>query len=765
MNRRLNKPSSFSSLKTLKNAFRSAGLGGMVAVALAMNGCHPSTPSSSEWQSPHHDRIVGLLTQMSLEQKVGQMTQLNLDVVSVGQIYQLEEPHRLDSTKLYHALVERHVGSILNVGGHAYPLAHWRDIIGQIQSVATTQTELRIPVLYGIDAIHGANYVQEGTLFPQPLAQAATFDPELVRRLAAITAYETRASGVPWNFSPVLDLGRQPLWSRFFETYGEDVLVARTLGRAAIEGYQGSNPSEHGKVAATMKHFLGYSMPWTGRDRTPVYVHDRQLREWFLPSFQEAVDAGCLTVMINSGELNGIPVHADSALLTGLLRDELGFRGLAVTDWEDLEKLVSVHRVATDYREAVKMAVNAGIDMAMVPNDYRFTDALIELGRSGEVPQKRIDEAVYRILHVKFSLGLFENPGPPSAQDYPLTASDSFREASLDAARHSLVLLKNEGGLLPLSAETPLALFGEPEQPWHWNGSWSRTWQGTDPRWDAAPGQPDLEAALDSVFTGAVVRTTSSSAAAPVWVVLMTEKPSTEKPGDIDDLDPDPEPLERIQTLLRQKKNAKVVLVLLHNRPRIVRTLEPFADAIVLAQQPGPFGSQAVAELLAGQFSPSGRLPYTYPKASNALLAYDHKATERLDPGFGMNAFAPQYPFGHGLSYAEFAYGPLVLSDSVWAGSDSLVVHCVVRNTSTHASWHTTLLFATDSTASVTPSHRRLRGFQKHFYEPGQERRLRFALHPRDLAFIDRNLRWTTEPGWFTLSMEGQKALVEYRPQ
>ncbi len=414
---------------------------------------------SANAKSPFHDEIMARLGEMSLEEKVGEMTQLNLDVVSVGEIYNLKEPHALDSAKLYHAIVERHVGSLLNVGGHAYPLAHWQEMIREIQDLAMTKGN-GIPILYGIDAIHGANYLAEGTLLPQPIAQAATFNLSLIEKGAQLTAYETRATGVPWNFSPVLDVARQPLWSRVFETYGEDVYLAAQMGAAAIKGYQGTDAIDHTEVAATMKHFLGYSMPFSGKDRTPVYIDEIQLREIFLPTFQEAIRVGALTVMINSGELNGIPVHADKAILTDLLRTELGFQGLAVTDWEDIMKLVNFHRVAPNIKEAVRMSVMAGIDMAMVPNDYSFTDALIELAKEGSVPDERINEAVYRILHVKYSLNLFEEPFSPAVHDYPLVASDSFNKLNLETARQAITLLKNKQGILPLKSMDKIVLVG-----------------------------------------------------------------------------------------------------------------------------------------------------------------------------------------------------------------------------------------------------------------------------------------------------------------
>ncbi|MFM9006577.1 MAG: glycoside hydrolase family 3 protein, partial [Flavobacteriales bacterium] len=384
--------------------------------------------------------IESLITQMTIEEKVGQMTQINLDVVCEGGIYKLVEPHHIEAAKLQEAITKWHVGSVLNCGGHAYPLKQWHEIIGEIQRVATTQGRLKIPILYGVDAIHGANYMMGSTLFPQQLAQAATFNPELIKEGAGITAYETRAAGIPWNFSPVLDVGRNPNWSRFFETYGEDPLVCSVMGRATVSGYQGNSAYEFGgkpdatHVAACMKHFLGYSGARTGKDRTPAIISDIELRQIYMPSFQTAINEGAMSVMINSGEINGIPVHANPAILTQLLRNEMGFRGVAVTDWEDVMKLHQIHKVTANNKESVKAAVDAGIDLCMVPNDYEFARDLIALVKEGKITEARLNESVRRILIMKRDLGLFESPMPPTLKDFPDIGSAKHRQAARETA-------------------------------------------------------------------------------------------------------------------------------------------------------------------------------------------------------------------------------------------------------------------------------------------------------------------------------------------
>lgn len=699
--------------------------------------------------SPFDAKIRQVLASMSLEQKVGQMTQLNLDAVSVGAIYQLQEPHRLDSAKLWEALRIRQVGSLLNCGGHAYDLQHWREIQSEVQRV--NRQKGSIPVLYGIDAIHGANYVLEGGLFPQPLAQAASFDPDLVQRLAEATAYTTRASGVPWNFSPVLDVARQPLWSRVFETYGEDPLVVSRLGSACIRGYQGHNPAGPHSVAATLKHFLGYSMPWSGKDRTPAYIPERLLREIFLPPFKAGIQAGALAVMVNSGELNGVPVHADGQILTGLLRQELGFQGLVVTDWEDILKLVTMHRVAEDYREATRMAVMAGVDMAMVPNDYRFTDALLDLARSGEVPIRRLDEAVYRILHVKFSLGLFEQAEPYDLREYPLLNSDSLQRLQREAARRSWVLLRNRGSVLPLAAGSSVLLQGQAlDEPFAWNGAWSRTWQGLDTLWDRQNAGPSLRGVMGKSF-----KLVSSKAGngAPLIVVL-AEKPSTEKPGDIHDLNLPAQDIEQARTWCRQHQGPKI-LVLVQNRARLLNGLDSLFDAVLLANQPGAAGPQALVDLLCGVFSPSGKLPYTYPAHAHSLLTYDHKWTERLDPRFGMDAFKPAFAFGEGQGFWPVRYEEVRLRDTVLRGLDAVLhVEVLLRNTGPMQQRETVLVMVGDSVASVTPSFRRLRDFRSVDLAPGASQKVLFSIPVKELQFVGLGMQNVLEKGWFNLNIQ-----------
>ncbi len=725
--------------------------------------------SNQTWK----DSVEMWLSQMTIEEKVGQMTQINLDVVCEGEIFKLVEPHHIEPNKLRKAIVDWHVGSVLNCGGHAYTRDHWHQLIGAIQQEVQSQSRLKIPVLYGIDAIHGANYVLGSTLFPQQLGQAASFDPSLVRYAAGITAYETRAAGMPWNFSPVLDLGRSPLWSRFFETYGEDPYVCSTMGRAAVEGYQGvygkvGIDDEH--VAACMKHFLGYSGARTGKDRTPSILSDIELREIYRPSFQAAIDAGAVSVMINSGEINGIPVHANPKILVELLRNEMGFKGMAVTDWEDIIKLEKNHRVAHDLKEAVYLAVVAGIDMCMVPNDFEFTRLLIDLVKEGKISQDRINESVRRILYMKYQLGIMAHP--LGKQDYPNFGSEVFQKIALKTALSSITLLKNENQLFPFSAGKRIYVGGPASDNMVMlNGAWSRTWQGVDPQWDDNSKNTILEAIQawngSHTFTDASWESGYNPKSlnkkaikkSDVIFLCLGEMPSTEKPGDIDDLTLQKEQIEFAKMVKElHKEGVPMVLVLAENRPRLVAEIEPFFDAIWMMYQPGEYGADALVKLMSGEVYPSGRLPFTYPKYPNTLLTYDHKYTETLDTQFANNAFQPQWPFGHGLSYSKFEYKDLNVEkitkgDGTW----EVMVSMKIKNNSDHMADEATLLYVQDVVASVTPHVRRLKRFQKLSYRPNEEKEIKFYLEKKDFEFIGQNAQPVFEPGEFRIMVGGQE--------
>ncbi len=699
-------------------------------------------------------RIETILAKMDLAEKVGQMTQLTLQAVSAT-AETATTRHALDVKKLRHAIVDRHVGSLLNVWDAAFSPKHWHEVLSTIQTLATKQTRLGIPILYGIDAIHGASYTRGATLFPQSLNMAATWSPELVQRAAKITAREVRASGIPWTFAPVLGLGRMPLWSRFVETYGEDVLLTRRLGVAAVRGYQGDTIAAADRVACCAKHFLGYSFPLSGKDRTPAWIPERLLREYFLPSFRDAIAAGARTIMVNSGELNGVPVHASRPILTGLLRKELGFRGVVVTDWEDVKKLQSMHRVASSYQHATELAVHAGIDLCMVPMDYAFTDALLELVKLGRISEQRIDASVRRILRLKLELGLFEHPVPAQAQIQDIGKEDG-KALSRKAARQSIVLLRNDG-VLPLAKATRLLVTGPGANSVPMlHGPWSYTWQGADAALYPNTTVTVLGALVEQFGAHRVTHADGREALdaakdVDAIVLVLGEQPSVEKPGDIDRL---AVPDDQIALATKLQATGKpVILVLLQGRPRIIRSIVEGCAAILHAGYPGPYGGTAVAEILAGAVNPSGRLAFTYPRYGGSFVAYDHKASATS---------RPQYAFGHGLSYTTFGYSNLRLSSHMLRPQGELSVAVDVANTGERAGGEVVRVFVRDRFASVTPAVRRLRAFQRIHLAPGAKRTVRLTLRPEDLAFVGLDLRQVTEPGSFDVLVGGLEATFRF---
>ena len=722
-------------------------------------------------------KVEELLSKMTLEEKVGQMTQLEIGMVTTGK----DQAIKIDPAKLEKAVVKYGVGSILNVAEQALPLERWHEIIGQIQAAAQ-KTRLRIPVVYGIDTIHGANYVQGATLFPQPLAMAATWNPELMMRASEVAAAETRAAGIPWNFSPVLDVGRQPLWPRLYETFGEDPYLGKVMGVATVRGYEGDGVSSQRQTAACLKHYVGYSFPLSGRDRTPAWIPEMYLREYFLPPFQAAIEAGASTVMVNSGEVNGVPVHASRYILTDILRGELGFKGVAVSDWEDIKKMVNIHRVAANEKEATRTAVMAGVDMSMVPSDYSFADHLIALAREGSVPQSRIDEAVRRILTLKFELGLFENAVPSESLKANFATAES-RALSLEAAREAMTLLKNANGLLPLARDRKVLVTGPTADSLiPLNNGWTYVWQGSEEslypkdrptirqaietkvgkanmtyvpgtRIKRAAGSPSNVTPTDRDEEVDIAAAARAARDADVVVLCLGEGSYTETPGNITDLTlPEPQ-LKLAEAIIAAGK--PVVVVLVEGRPRIISRIADGAGAILMAYNPGNEGGQAIADVLFGDYNPSGRLPITYPRNPNALLNYDHKAYENQNTTFGLTPFNPQFPFGHGLSYTTFKYDGLKLSRRSLSEKDKLTVSITVTNTGRRAGGEVVQLYVRDMVASITPPDKRLRRFAKIHLEPGQSRTLTFELDRDDLSFIGQNNRPVVEPGDFELLVGG----------
>jgi len=717
--------------------------------------------------SAEAQRIRDLLAHMSVKEKVGQMTQLEIGMVTDGSDAEL----RINPDKLRKAVVEYGVGALLNVKDLALTPDKWHELISAIQAAAA-QTRLKIPVIYGIDTIHGANYVAGATLFPQPLGMAATWNPALMLETSRIAAAETRAAGIAWNFSPVLDIGRQPLWPRLYETFGEDPYLATVMGAATVRGYQGTDPSAADRVAATMKHYVGYSFPTSGHDRTPALIPEVTLREYFLPTFAAAVKAGALSVMVNSGEVNGVPGHVNKFLLTDVLRGELGFEGVIDSDWEDIKKLVNIHHITATEKEATRQAVLAGIDMSMVPGDYSFSDLLVQLVAERAVPMSRIDDAVTRILTMKARLGLFADPmRGGGAKSGVRVGTPASRATALAAARQSLILLKNDapaaaGGqarVLPLARNARVLVTGPTADSLpSLNNGWTLTWQGD--RAAAYPKDRDtIRAALERRLGSSsvtyvpgseydkpldVAAAVDAARAADVVVLCLGEKSYAETPGNIDDL-----VLPEAQLRLAREVAAAgkpVVLVLVEGRPRIINTIADAMSGIVLALNPGLEGGTAIADVLIGDENPSGRLPITYPRAANALLTYDHKAFEEQDTSFGLSAFKPQFEFGSGLSYTTFEYSNLSITLSANGQVD---VSVTVRNTGARAGTDVVQLYLSQRTAAITPPVKRLKRFARVPLAEGASQTLRFRLMKPDFSYIGADGKPVIEPSAFSISV------------
>ena len=730
-----------------------------------------STPSVI---SPLEKKVEALLAKMTIEEKAGEMTQLSLDMVCEGSAYNVKSPLTINKEKLVNVIQKLHVGSILNVGTSAHTAEKWQQIITEIQGEAA-KSRLKIPVLYGIDAIHGVNYTLNTTLYPQPIAVAATFNTALAEQLASLTAYECRASGIPWVFSPAMDLCRFPLWARTWESFGEDLLMNKTFGSAMVKGYQGNDMGDKFKVAACLKHFTGYGASISGHDRTQAWIPDRQLREYYLPQYEEAIRNGAMSVMVNSSEFNGIPAHVNKQLLTDILKGELKFQGFAVSDWEDVKYLLTRHKVAATYKEAVALAINAGIDMCMVPVDLEFTPLLLENIKEGKIPTSRIDDAVRRILRVKMQLGLFEKTHDPLS-NYPKLGGEEFRKTALEAATESLILLKNEKNVLPLPKQGRALVVGPTANSMRsLNGGWTNTWQGEDADKVYESKNTVVEAIKNKIgkdkvtyLQGADFDKTTNAADAIAFakgdgcdyiVLCLGETSYTEVPGSINDLTLDAPQLALAAELAKAGK--PIVLVLNEGRPRIFNTIEPQMNGILLALYGGMESGNAIADVLYGDANPSGKLPITYPKYVNGILPYDHKLIDEgpANAGFpeGKNAyFAPEFPFGFGLSYTNFEYKNLKISQPIYGMNDKIQISIDVSNTGKIDGKEAVLLFVSDLVASIAPSVKRLRGFDKVMIKAGETKTVTFNLTTKDLAFVGLDNKWVTEAGAFKIQIGNQ---------
>ncbi len=733
----------------------------------------------------HEKKIAQHIKTMTLAEKVGQTCQITLDAILVtNNKGQSKEPAEIDRNKLRIALDSFKVGSILNVSSHTLKPSEWKYILSEIKAVSD-ELNTKIPIIYGIDAIHGLNYAVGATLFPQEIGLAATWNRNLARTFAEITAYEMRAMGLKWNFSPVLDLARQPLWSRFFETLGEDPYLASVLGEQIILGYQGTGKIDEFHVASCLKHFVGYSAPLSGRDRTPAWIPAKYMTELYLPAFKKAIDAGAMTLMINSGDVNGIPGHINKYLLTDLLKEKWGFRGFTVSDWEDFIFLKTVHQVAGSIQDAAAMAFNAGVDMSMVPGNPQYKEyceAMIKAVKEKQISMKRLDDAVSRILRVKYAIGLFDET---KSTGYPDYGSEKFQKVAYESAAESITLLKNENNFLPLDKSKKVLVVGPTANSLNFlNGAWTHTWQGVDTSYNTEGCLTIAEALKEKVGASNFLFTQGAElyqdkgweqtrlvevadfkekvAQVDVVVLCLGELPSTEKPGDIRSLNLSNEQMTLAKMAYEMKK--PVLLVLVEARPRIIHEIVEQASGIIQCYLPGDYGAKALADIIYGDINPSGKLPYTYPKYDGVIEYYDRpRSVDRSGKTEKFDAFDPEWEFGFGLSYTQFEYANLIAPKKEMTSKDTLTFTVEIKNTGEISGKEVVQMYIMDQVSSYVPAGKRLRNFEKIELNIGESKTVQFKITAEDLRFADCNGKWILEPGLFDVLIGNQKVTIELK--
>ncbi len=706
------------------------------------------------------ERVEDLLDRMTIYEKIGQMTQLNITTINeTGHQSNVE----LVEEKARELIGEHHIGSFLN--GEAVPPEQWFEFMDGLTRLGVEESRLGIPIIYGIDHMHGASYLERATIFPQAINLGATFNEKHSYNTGYVTAIESADLGHHWNFAPVLDLGVNPLWSRLWETFGEDPHVASVMGTAYLKGLktEDTNPK---KVAATAKHFLGYSDPKSGWDRSPAYIPMQAIHEFHRPPFQAVIDEGIETVMLNSGELNGVPVHASHELVTGLLRDQMGFDGVVLTDWADIEKLVNFHYTAENYKEATYQAVSAGVDMSMTPLTLEFNEAMKELVEEGRITEERVDESVRRILRLKFELGLFDDPFPRSDR-FDRIGSEDNRLKALDAARESIVLLRNENGVLPAENPRKIIVTGpSANSKRNLSGGWTITWQGGEEEQFPDRVMTILDA-LNVEFPDAEIVHAKEIPepdqlnSADLIIYAGGEEPYTEFIGNINDLSLSPEQLDDISKLT--KSDSPLALVLVQGRPRLITEVAIDVDAILFAGLPGFEGAEAIANIISGKVNPSGKLPISYPMNPNHFIPYNHKPSDvYFFEGGNPNEIIQEdqdpslFPFGHGLSYTTFEYSELSLDSSQLNEGDRLQAEVTITNSGNRAGMESALWFLTNHVGKITRPVKELKHFEKISLEPGESVRIEFSINPEEhLAYPNQKGDSVLEAGKFTVRVGG----------
>ena len=727
-------------------------------------------------------KVDQTLKKLTLEEKVGQMMEIVIDLLGGNDkngVFYIDE-HKADSIFSHYK-----VGSILNAPNTCAPTAkQWEKYMAQIQKLSMKR--MGVPCIFGLDQNHGSTYTQGGTLFPQNINVAATFNREIARRSAEATAYETRAVSVPWTYSPTVDLGRDARWPRIWENFGEDCYLSSEMGKAMVYGFQGEDPNhiDQYHIATSMKHFMGYGVPWTGKDRTPAYISPADLREKHFAPFLAGIEAGALSVMVNSASVNGMPMHANKEILTHWLKEQTGWDGVLITDWADVNNLYTREMVAKDKKDALRIAINAGIDMVMEPYSCDACGYIIELVNEGKIPMSRIDDACRRVLRMKYRLGLFEHP-TQKLKNYPLFGGEQFAQLALEGATESMVLLKNNNNILPLQKGKKILLTGpNANQMRCLDGGWSYTWQGN--RTDEFAGKYNTiyEALCNEYGKENIVlnQGVTYNEAGKYWeenepqiaaaveaaknvdvvVACIGENSYTETPGNLTDLWLSENQRNLVKALATTGK--PIILVLNEGRPRLIADIEPLAQGVVNILIPGNYGGDALAQLLSGKANFSGKMPYTYPKEINSLANYDFKKSEEvgtMEGAYDYNAkITQQWGFGQGLSYTTYQYSNLKVDKATFAHDDVIRVSVEVKNTGKVAGKESVLLFSSDLMASMVPDGRRLRAFDKVALQPGESKTVTFDLKANDLAFVGWDGKWILEEGDFKLMVADQQATI-----
>ncbi|MDO4496336.1 MAG: glycoside hydrolase family 3 N-terminal domain-containing protein [Bacteroidales bacterium] len=810
----------------------------LALATLLLNACAPKSNANKVAPAIPTDaqiekNIQEWLKKMTLDEKVGQMLELNLDLMGSTQVVgeakldrnkleqalrmfgqekeaidqvmamtdeqiiaqfggygidmfegEVTREWRLNEAALDSMIGKWKIGSILNAPGKALSVENWQQIIPKIQELSMKY--IGIPCIYGLDNNHGVTYVAGGTLFPQSINVAASFNTDLAFTSSEICAYESRTANCPWVYNPTIDLGRDPRWSRIWESYGEDPIVTSRMVEAAVRGYQGpdNNHIDGNHVATSVKHYFAYGAPWSGKDRTPAYVSPQMLREKYFAPFKAAIQAGAQTIMVNSASINGVPVHASYEYLTKWLKEDLNWDGMIITDWADINNLYQREKVAKDKKDAIRIAINAGIDMSMDPYSVDFCILLKELVEEGQVPMSRIDDAVSRILRLKYRLGLFDTPNT-TAEEHPQFACAEFAEKALRAAEETEVLLKNEDNILPLAQGKRILVTGpNANQIRCLNGGWSYTWQGTDAAEFTAPYNTIYEAFCNKFGKQNVIleqgvtydekgaywaenepqiqKAVAAASRADVIVACIGENSYCETPGNLTDLTLSENQRNLVKALAKTGK--PIILVLNEGRPRLLADIEPLAKAVVHIFLPGNYGADALANLVAGDANFSAKMPYTYPKEINSLINYDYKVSEQVGTMAGAYDYdakvTQQWPFGFGLSYTTYNYSNLKAVKSEFKANDELSFSVDVTNTGSIAGKEAVLLYSSDLVASIVPDSRRLRAFQKIALQPGETKTVTFSLPASDLAFVGADGRWTLEAGEFAITVGNQAVTI-----